>query len=178
MGAFCTIRGHEEILKKSSSPKLPVRFWNNFTGMFLWWPFSKMFAKFWSVHKHGSGEWGLLAPYGHEGILKKSSPKLLVRFWNNFTGMFLGWPFQKLFAKFWSVCKYGSGEWGLFALYRHEEIHVCIVQKNLVLRNHWSDFEIISQESCFDISRHPDSPIRIVIATGKLPWPFVSLLGK
>ena len=53
----------------------------------------------------------------------------------------LGDPFQKLFDK------YGSGEWGLFALYRHEEIHVCIVQKNLVLRNHWSDFEIISQES-------------------------------
>ena len=37
----------------------------------------------------------------------------------------LGDPFQKLFAKFWSVYKYGSGEWGLFALYRHEEIHVC-----------------------------------------------------
>ena len=31
-------------------------------------------------------------------------------------------PFQKLFAKFRSVCKYGSGEWGLFALYGHEEI--------------------------------------------------------
>ena len=31
-------------------------------------------------------------------------------------------PFQKLFAKFWSVYKYSSGEWGLFALYRHEEI--------------------------------------------------------
>ena len=41
--------------------------------------------------------------------------------------------------------------------------------KNLVLRNHWSDFEIISQESGFDISRPPDCPIRAVIATGKLP---------
>ena len=29
--------------------------------------------------------------------------------------------------------------------------------KNFVLRNHWSDFEIISQESGFDISRRPDS---------------------
>ena len=28
--------------------------------------------------------------------------------------------------------------------------------KNLVLRNRWSDFEIISQKSRFDISRHPD----------------------
>ena len=30
--------------------------------------------------------------------------------------------------------------------------------KNLVLRNHSSDFEIISQESGFDISRGPDCP--------------------
>ena len=30
--------------------------------------------------------------------------------------------------------------------------------KNLVLRNCSSDFEIISQESGFDISRHPDCP--------------------
>ena len=41
--------------------------------------------------------------------------------------------------------------------------------KNLVLRNRWSDFEIIPQESDFDISRRPDCPIRDVIATGKLP---------
>ena len=41
--------------------------------------------------------------------------------------------------------------------------------KNLVLRNRWSDFEIILHESGFDISRHPDCPIRAVTATGKLP---------
>ena len=41
--------------------------------------------------------------------------------------------------------------------------------KNLVLRNRWSDFEIISQESGFDISRRRICPIRAVIATGKLP---------
>ena len=49
--------------------------------------------------------------------------------------------------------------------------------KNL-LRNCWSDFEIIAQESGFDISRHPDCPILAVIATGKLPSPFVSPPGK
>ena len=60
-------------------------------------PFQNLSAKFWSVHKHGSGECGLLVLYGHEEILKKSfSPKLLVRFWNNFAGMFLGWPFSKI----------------------------------------------------------------------------------
>ena len=48
--------------------------------------------------------------------------------------------------------------------------------KNLLLRNRWSDFEIISQESGFDISGH--CPIRAVIARGKLPSPFVSPEGK
>ena len=44
-------------------------------------PFQKLYAKFLSVHKHGSGEWGFLALYGHKEILgKSSSPKLLVRF--------------------------------------------------------------------------------------------------
>ena len=43
-------------------------------------PFQKVFPKFCSIHKYCSGEWGLLALYGHEEILKKSSPKLLVRF--------------------------------------------------------------------------------------------------
>ena len=50
--------------------------------------------------------------------------------------------------------------------------------KNLVLRNRRSDFEIISQESGFDTRRRPDCPIQIVIATGKLPWPFVNPPGK
>ena len=51
-------------------------------------PFQKLFAKLWSVNKYGSGEWGLFALYRHEEILKKScSQKLLVRFWNNFTGI-------------------------------------------------------------------------------------------
>ena len=50
--------------------------------------------------------------------------------------------------------------------------------KNLVLRNRWSDFEIISQESGFDINRRSDCRIQAVIATGKLPWPFVSPPGR
>ena len=44
--------------------------------------------------------------------------------------------------------------------------------KNL-LRNRWSDFEIISQESGFDIIGQPDCLIRAVIATGELPSPFL-----
>ena len=49
--------------------------------------------------------------------------------------------------------------------------------KNL-LRNGWSDFEIILLDSGFDISGRPDCPIRAVIATCKLPSPFVSPPGK
>ena len=37
------------------------------------------------------------------------------------------------------------------------------------LRNRWSDFDIIAQESGFDITGHLDCPIQAVIATGKLP---------
>ena len=48
--------------------------------------------------------------------------------------------------------------------------------KNLHRRNRWSDFEIISQESGFDMSGH--CPIRAVSARGKLPSPFVSPEGK
>ena len=43
-------------------------------------PFEKLFAKFLSVIKHGCGEWGLLAPYGHEEILKKYFPLKLLDF--------------------------------------------------------------------------------------------------
>ena len=50
--------------------------------------------------------------------------------------------------------------------------------KNFLFQNRWSDIEIIPQESGFDISRHPDCPVRAVIATGKLPLPFVSPPGK
>ena len=105
-------------------------------------PFQKLFAKFWSVHKHGSGEWGLLALYGHEEILKKSSsPKLLVRFWNNFAGMFLGWPFSKVVCEIDLPKNMALMNWGFFALYRDMKKFL----KNL-LRNCWSDFGIISQE--------------------------------
>ena len=48
--------------------------------------------------------------------------------------------------------------------------------KHLLCRNRWSDFEIISQESGFDISGH--CLIQAVIARGKLLSPFVSLEGK
>ena len=50
--------------------------------------------------------------------------------------------------------------------------------KNLLLRNRRSEFEIILQESGFDISGHPYCPIWAAIAMGKLPSPFLSPPGK
>ena len=50
--------------------------------------------------------------------------------------------------------------------------------KNLLLRNHWSAFEKISQESGIDTKGHPDCQIQAVIATGELPSPSVSPPGK
>ena len=50
--------------------------------------------------------------------------------------------------------------------------------KNLLLRNCWSDFGIILQESGFNISGRPDRLIQAVSAMGKPPAPFVSPPGK
>ena len=50
--------------------------------------------------------------------------------------------------------------------------------KKFLKKSSSSDFEIISQESGFDISGLPDCLIRAIIAMGKLPSPFVSLPGK
>ena len=52
----------------------------------------------WSVEKHGCHGGRLFALYRHEEILKKKSSSLkpLVLFGNNFTGLFLGWPFSKI----------------------------------------------------------------------------------
>ena len=65
--------------------------------------------------------------FSHYRDIKKFLKKLLLRnCWSDFEIISqeysLSDPFQKVSAKFLSVYKYGSGEWGLFALYGHEEI--------------------------------------------------------
>ena len=81
--------GNEMEFFKQFFKTLPLwKPWSNFEIIsqecFLGDLFQKLFSKFRSVYKNGSGEWGeggLLAPYGHEEILKKSSSlKPLVRF--------------------------------------------------------------------------------------------------
>ena len=72
-------------MKKFIKNLLPQNGWSDFEIISqecsLGDPFQTLFAKFYSVPKHGSGEWGLLALYRHEEILKRSSSqKPLVRF--------------------------------------------------------------------------------------------------
>ena len=66
---------HYMDMKKFLKNLLLQNHWSDFEIIsqeyFLEDPFQKVFAKFWSVHKHGSGERGLLALYGYEEILKK-----------------------------------------------------------------------------------------------------------
>ena len=50
--------------------------------------------------------------------------------------------------------------------------------KNLLLRNHWSDFEIILQESGFDISERPDCPIRAVAITRQAAFTICEPAGQ
>ena len=80
----------------------------------------------------------------HYVDMKKFLKNLLLRnHWSDFQIISqecsLGDPFQKLSR---STQKHGSDEWGLLALYRDIKKFL----KNLLLRNCWSDFEIISQE--------------------------------
>ena len=100
--------------------------WSDFEiishGCSLGDPFQNSFVKFWSIKKCGPGEWGLLALYRNEGILKKSSSlKPMVRFWNNFTELFLGWPFSKIVREiligeetwlWWMGASCTIGKWG------------------------------------------------------------------
>ena len=60
------------INKIKKNLKLLVRLWNNLIEMFLEWPFSELFLKFWSVNKYGISEWRLLALYRHKEILVNS----------------------------------------------------------------------------------------------------------
>ena len=81
-------------------------------------PFWKIFAKFWSIQRHGPGEWGLLALFRHEEILKNST------FFENaeFHGIVSLVTHFKNCSIFWPINKYGPGEWGLLSFYWHKEI--------------------------------------------------------
>ena len=139
MGASCTIGTWRNSLKN-----LLQNCWSDFEIISqecsFGDPFKKVFAKFRSVHKHGSGEWG----FSYYKDMKKFLKNLLLR---NCRSDFeiisqefsLSDRFQNLFAKFWSDYKYGSGEWGLFELYGHEDILKKLFSPKPLVR-FWNNF--------------------------------------
>ena len=102
-------------------------------------PLQKLFTEFDSIKNSGC--------HGSEmEFFKQFFKNLLWNHWSDFEIISqecsLGDPFQKLFAKFWSVHKYGSGEWVFFLHYMDMKKFL----KNFFLQNRLSDFEIISLE--------------------------------
>ena len=127
---------------KSLLLKLLVWFWNNFTGLFLVWPLSKSVCEILICRKTWppNGEAFFTVDLGE--ILQNSSLlKLLVRFWNNFTGFFLGWPFSKIVHEI-LICRNTWLPWG--GGFFH-----CVDLREILLWNRLSDFEIISQDCSF-----------------------------
>ena len=139
-----------EFFKNFFKKLLPWNHWSDFEIILrdcsLGDPFQKLFTKFWSVEKHG--------PHGREGgdflhymdmkkFLKKSSSlKPLVWFCNNFTGIFLGWPFSKIVCEILIHRKTWLPLGGDFLHYMDMKKFL----KNLLLRNCWSVFGIISED--------------------------------
>ena len=89
--------------------------------------------------------WGLFSLY----ICIENFKNLLVRnHWTDFNIIlqkcFLGDPLPRLFKPFGFVKKHGRQGVGLFSLYIYIENF-----KNLLIRNHWTDFNIILQKCSF-----------------------------
>ena len=120
-GAFRVVRcpssvmHRQQFLKTSSPPKPLGQFGPNLGG-----PLQKLFTEFDSIKNSGC--------HGNKIEFFKQFFKnlLLWNHWSDFEIISqecsLGDPFQKLFAKFWSAKKHGSGVWGFLALQGPEEI--------------------------------------------------------
>ena len=103
----------QQFLETSSPPKRLGQFGPNLAGMFLESSSLKMFTEFDSIKNCGC--------HGNEIEFFKQFFK--DRLWNRWSDFViisqecsLGDPFQKLFAKFLSIHRHSSGEWGLLAL--------------------------------------------------------------
>ena len=109
-------------------------------------PLPRLFKPFEFVKKHGCQEgWGLFSLY----IYIENFQNLLVRnHWTDFNIILqkcsFDDPLQRLFKPFGFVKKHGRRGWGLFSLYINIENF-----KNLLVRNHWTNFHIILQKCSF-----------------------------
>ena len=143
--------------------------WTNFNIIlqkcFFGDPLQRLFKPFGFVKKHGrQGERGLFSLY----INLENFKNLLVRnHWTNFHIILqkcsFGDPVPRLFKPFGFFKKHGRQGAGLFSLY------ICIENfKNLLVRNHWTNFHIILQKWFFG-----DPPARLF-----KPFGFVKKHGR
>ena len=123
--------------KKSSCQKPLDRLQNKFAEMFLWWSSTKIVQAIMICQK------AYFALY----IYIENFKNILVR--NHGTNITwqkcsFGDPLPRLFKPSWYVKK--NGCWGaelIFPIYLYRKV------KNLLVRNHWTDFNIIWQECSF-----------------------------
>ena len=140
-GGFFHCVDLRETLQNSSLPKPLFRFWSNFTGLFLGWPFSKVGREI-LIHQETWPPWG--GDFLHYTDMKKFFKYLLL--WNPWFDFeiisqecSLGYPFQKLFANFDSSKNIAAMRGRLFPLYGHEEIHKKSSSSTLLVRI-WNNF--------------------------------------
>ena len=133
-------------LQKSSCQKPLDRFQYTFAEKFLWWSSTKIVQAIWIRKKNMAARGaGLIFPiHLYRKLYKSSCQKPLDRFQYNFAEMFLWWSSTKIVQAIWNRQKNMAARGrGLFSLYIYIEIF-----KNLLVRNHWTDFNIILQK-CF-----------------------------
>ena len=114
--------------------------------MFLWWSSTKIVQAIWIREKTwppGGGAYFLYIIY------IENFQNLLVRnYWTDFYIILqkcsFGDPLLRLFKPFGFVKKHGRQGRGLFSLYIYIENF-----KNLLVRNHWTNFNIILQKCSF-----------------------------
>ena len=108
-------------------------------------PLLRLFKPFGFVKKHGRHWAGLIFPiYLYRKLKKSSCQKPLDRLRYNLVEMFLWWSSTKIVQAIWIRQKNGHQGAGLiFTIYIFKENF-----KNLLVRNHWTDFHIILQK-CF-----------------------------
>ena len=112
--------------------------------MFLWWSSTKIVQDIWIRQKNMATRGrGLFSLYIYiENFKKSSCQKPLDRFQYNFAEMFLWLSSTKIVQAIWIRQKNMAARGrGLLSLY------ICIEKfKNLLVRNHWTDFNIILQK--------------------------------
>ena len=109
-------------------------------------PLPRLFNPFGFVKKHGRQGAGLIFPiYLYRKLKKSSCQKPLDWFPSNFAEMFLWWSFTKIVQAILDSSKnMATNGRGLFSLYIYLEN-----LKNLLVRNHWTNFHIILQKCSF-----------------------------